>query len=289
MTLNGGDASLMIVTRTIPDLRGALRAPAAPVGLVPTMGYLHEGHLSLVEAARAECPTVIVSIFVNPTQFGPNEDFADYPRDEERDLELLRQAGAHIAFLPSVEQIYPPGDSTRVRVGGLTEVLEGERRPGHFEGVATVVARLFLLVQPDRAYFGEKDAQQLAVLRRMAADMHFPLEVIGCPTVREPDGLARSSRNIYLTPEERAQAPALHAGLQAAAAAFGNGERDASVLRALVREHVAAQPLAEIDYISLADSVTLAEIEGAIEAPALLSLAVRFGAARLIDNVTLRA
>ena len=279
----------MIVARTIADLHAALRAPAAPVGLVPTMGYLHEGHLSLVEAARAECPTVIVSVFVNPTQFGPNEDFEDYPRDEERDLELLADAGAHVAFVPSAEEIYPAGDSTRVRVGGLTEVLEGERRPGHFEGVATVVSRLYLIVAPDRAYFGEKDAQQLAVLRRMTADMQFPIEVVGCPTVREPDGLALSSRNIYLTPEERAQAPALHAGLLAAVEAFENGVRDASALRAVVRDRIAAQPLAEIDYVSLADSETLAELEGLIKPPALLSLAVRFGAARLIDNVTLRA
>ena len=278
---------MLIVARSIAELRTALRAPAAPVGLVPTMGFLHEGHLSLVEAAKAQCPTVVVSIFVNPTQFGPNEDFEDYPRDEDRDLDLLGDAGADIAFMPSVEEIYPHGDSTRVRVGGLTEVLEGDRRPGHFEGVATVVARLFLIVQPDRAYFGEKDAQQLAVLRRMTADMHFPVEVVGCPTVREPDGLARSSRNIYLTPDERAQAPALHAGLRAAAAAFEDGERDASALRTLVRNRIAAEPLAEIDYISLADSETLAEIEGAVEPPALLSLAVRFGAARLIDNVTL--
>ncbi|MYB41119.1 MAG: pantoate--beta-alanine ligase [Chloroflexi bacterium] len=279
----------MTVARTLADLRMALRSPAAPVGLVPTMGYLHRGHISLVEAARAECPTVVVSLFVNPTQFGPNEDFEDYPRDEDRDLDLLGDAGADIAFIPSVEEIYPAGDSTRVRVGGLTEVLEGERRPGHFEGVATVVARLFLMVAPDRAYFGEKDAQQLAVLKRMTADMQFPIEVVGCPTVREPDGLALSSRNIYLTPEERAQAPALHAGLQAAVAAFENGVRDASALRAVVRDQLAAQPLAEIDYVSLADSETLMELEGLIKPPALLSLAVRFGAARLIDNVTLRA
>ena len=280
---------MLTVARTIADLRMALRSPAAPVGLVPTMGYLHRGHISLVEAARAECPTVVVSLFVNPTQFGPNEDFEDYPRDEDRDLDLLGDAGADIAFIPSVEEIYPAGDSTRVRVGGLTEVLEGERRPGHFEGVATVVARLFLMVAPDRAYFGEKDAQQLAVLKRMTADMQFPIEVVSCPTVREPDGLALSSRNIYLTPEERAQAPALHAGLQAAVAAFENGVRDASALRSVVRDQLAAQPLAEIDYVSLADSETLAELEGLIKPPALLSLAVRFGAARLIDNVTLRA
>ncbi len=280
---------MLIVARTIAELRMALRAPAAPLGLVPTMGYLHEGHLSLVEAAKAQCPTVVVSLFVNPTQFGPNEDFEDYPRDEDRDLDLLGDAGADIAFIPSVEEIYPAGDSTRVRVGGLTEVLEGDRRPGHFEGVATVVARLFLMVQPDRAYFGEKDAQQLAVLKRMTADMQFPIEVVGCPTVREPDGLALSSRNIYLTPEERAQAPALQAGLQAAVAAFEDGVRDASALRSRVRDLIAAQPLAEIDYISLADSETLAELEGLIKPPALLSLAVRFGTARLIDNVTLRA
>ena len=279
----------MIVARGVADLRGALRAPAAPVGLVPTMGYLHEGHLSLVEAARRDCPTVVVSIFVNPAQFGPGEDFAEYPRDEERDLELLERAGVDVAFAPDDAEIYPPGDSTRIRVGGVAEVLEGERRPGHFEGVATVVGKLFLIVQPDRAYFGEKDAQQLAVLRRMTEDLRFPVAIVGCPIVREPDGLARSSRNVYLAPEERAQATALHAGLRDAAGAFADGERDAGTLRALVRERIAAAPLAEIDYVSLADPATLAELEGAFEPPALLSLAVRFGAARLIDNVTLRA
>ena len=277
----------MIIARTIADLREALRAPAAPVGLVPTMGFLHEGHLSLVEAARRDCPTIVASIFVNPTQFGPNEDLEDYPRDEERDLDLLERAGAHVAFVPTVEEIYPPGDSTRVRVGGLAEVLEGDRRPGHFEGVATVVAKLFLLVQPDRAYFGEKDAQQLAVLRRMTEDLRFQIDIVGCPIVREPDGLARSSRNIYLTPEERVQAPALHAGLEAAASAFADGVRDADKLRAVVRARIDAEPLAEIDYVSLADAETLEELDGLCMPPALLSLAVRFGAARLIDNVTL--
>ena len=278
----------MIIARTIADLRDALRAPAAPVGLVPTMGFLHEGHLSLVEAARQHCPTIVVSIFVNPTQFGPNEDLEDYPRDEERDLELLERAGAHVAFVPSVEEIYPPGDSTRISVGGITELLEGDRRPGHFEGVATVVGKLFLLVQPDRAYFGEKDAQQLAVLRRMTEDLRFHIDIVGCPTVREPDGLARSSRNIYLTQKERAQAPALHAGLEAAAGAFADGVRDAETLRAIVRTRIEAEPLAEIDYVSLADAETLEELDGLFAPPALLSLAVRFGAARLIDNETLR-
>jgi pantoate--beta-alanine ligase len=278
----------MLVAHTVAELRAGRGGAPAPVGFVPTMGYLHEGHLALVEAARRDCATVAASIFVNPTQFGPNEDFERYPRDEARDLELLEAAGADLVLLPPVEEIYPPGDSTRVRVDGITDVLEGARRPGHFEGVTTVVAKLFGIVQPDRAYFGEKDGQQLRVIRRMTQDLLLPIEIVACPTVRESDGLARSSRNVYLTAEERAQAPALHAGLAAAAEAFAAGERDADRLRALVREHIEAQPLAEIDYVSLADSETLEELAGAVERAALLSLAVRFSGARLIDNVTLR-
>ena len=277
----------MFVARTVAELRAARRYARAPVGFVPTMGYLHEGHISLVQAAREECATVVASIFVNPTQFGPNEDFERYPRDEPRDLALLEGAGVDLVLLPGVEDIYPRGDATRVHVSRLTEVLEGARRPGHFDGVTTVVARLFNIVQPDRAYFGRKDAQQLAVIRRMARDLHFAVEVVGCPTVREADGLAFSSRNVYLGAEERAQAVALSRGLRAAEAAFASGERDAERLRSLARAPIEAAPLAQIDYVSLADADTLEELARQVERPALLSMAVRFGTTRLIDNTTL--
>ena len=277
----------MIVERTIAEFRAARAGVPAPLGLVPTMGYLHEGHIALVDAARAECATVAASIFVNPTQFGPNEDFERYPRAEDRDLELLEAAGTDLVLMPPVEEVYPPGDATRVRVGGITEGQEGARRPGHFEGVATVVAKLFGMVQPDRAYFGEKDGQQLRVIRRMTRDLLLPIEIVACPTVREPDGLALSSRNVYLSAAERTQALSLSAGLRAASDAFNGGERDAGRLRAMVRERIESQPLADISYVSLADSETLDELEGAVERAAMLSLAVRFTGATLIDNVTL--
>lgn len=277
----------MIVARTVAEFRAAREGVAAPLGFVPTMGYLHEGHLALVHAARAECATVAASIFVNPTQFGPNEDFERYPRDEERDLALLEAAGTDLVLLPPVQEMYPPGDATRVRVDGITEGQEGARRPGHFEGVTTVVAKLFGMVQPDRAYFGEKDGQQLRVIRRMTRDLLLPIEIVACPTVREPDGLALSSRNVYLSADERAQALSLSAGLRAASEAFDAGERDAGRLRALVRERIEAQPLAEISYVSLADSETLDELEGAVGRTAMLSVAVAFSGATLIDNVVL--
>ena len=277
----------MIVARTVAEFRAVRAGVPAPLGLVPTMGYLHEGHIALVDAARAECATVAASIFVNPTQFGPNEDFERYPRDEDRDLELLEAAGTDLVLLPPVEEVYPPGDATRVRVGGITEGQEGARRPGHFEGVATVVAKLFGMVQPDRAYFGEKDGQQLRVIRRMTRDLLLPIEIVACPTVREPDGLALSSRNVYLSAEERTQALSLSAGLRAASDAFNGGERDAGRLRAMVRERIESQPLADISYVSLADSETLDELEGAVERAAMLSIAVRFLGATLIDNATL--
>lgn len=251
------------------------------------MGYLHQGHMSLVTRARDECGSVVASIFVNPTQFGPNEDFTRYPRDEARDLELLEAHGTDLVFIPEVEEMYPPGDSTRVSVGDLTDVLEGARRPGHFTGVATVVAKLFAAVQPDRAYFGQKDAQQLAVVKRMTRDLLLPIEVIGCPIIREPDGLACSSRNVYLSPEQRAQAVSLSQGLEAARAAFEDGVRDPEALRNAVRRVVEAQPLAAIDYISLADAETLQELDGPVRAPALLSLVVGFGPTHLLDNTVL--
>ncbi|MEE8337423.1 MAG: pantoate--beta-alanine ligase [Dehalococcoidia bacterium] len=277
----------MQVVRTVAALRALRGQASSPVGLVPTMGALHDGHLSLVKRAREQCATVIASLFVNPAQFGPNEDFDRYPRDEARDLALFEQAGADAVFMPSVEEMYPPGDATVVTLTGISERLEGSHRPGHFDGVATVVTRLFNQVQPDRAYFGQKDAQQLLVIRTLTRDLHLPVEIVGCPTVREADGLALSSRNVYLSEQQRAQAPSLSRGLLRARDAFASGLCDAGLLRGLVREQVDAQPLAEIDYISLAHPETLDELDGAIEGPALLSLAVRFGATRLIDNVVL--
>lgn len=277
----------MRIVRTVEAIRAVRRDSPSPVGLVPTMGALHEGHLSLADRARAECATVIASLFVNPTQFGPDEDFDSYPRDEGRDCGLFEQHGVDIVFAPAVEEIYPDGATTSVRVGGITSRLEGARRPGHFDGVTTVVAKLFEIVQPDRAYFGEKDAQQFRVVRRMVRDLLMPVEVVACATVRDPDGLALSSRNVYLSDEERTQALSLYAGLSQAAAAFADGARDAEALRCAVRETIEARPLARIDYVSLADTETLDEIDGRVSGPALLSLAVRFGRTRLIDNVVL--
>ncbi|MSQ35577.1 MAG: pantoate--beta-alanine ligase [Dehalococcoidia bacterium] len=278
----------MLVLRSVDALRAARGEAAALVGFVPTMGFLHEGHLSLVTAARAECRTVVASIFVNPTQFGPGEDFERYPRDEPRDLALLEAAGVDLVLVPPVEELYPPGDATRVTVPALSSMLEGARRPGHFDGVATVVAKLFHIVRPDLAYFGQKDAQQLTVITRMARDLLLPVTVVGCPTVREPDGLACSSRNVYLSPEQRAQAVALSAGLRAAEAAFAAGERDAEALRRAARAPIEAQPLASVDYLSLADAASLAELSGVVAGPALLSMAVAFGPTHLLDNTTLR-
>ena len=272
---------------TIAKLRAVRQAlPAGQtVGLVPTMGYLHAGHLALVAAARAANDIVAVSIFVNPAQFGPHEDFARYPRDEARDLALLQDAGVDWVFLPSVEEMYPPPYHTYVDVRGITERLEGAMRPGHFTGVATVVAKLFNLVQPTRAYFGQKDAQQVVVIRRMVQDLNFPLEIVVRPTEREPDGLALSSRNVYLDPAERQAALCLSRALQAAAAGWRAGVRDGDALRAAMTAVLAAEPRARPDYVSIADPLTLEEL--ATIAPgqgALASLAVLIGKTRLIDN-----
>ncbi|MGE3857795.1 MAG: pantoate--beta-alanine ligase [Dehalococcoidia bacterium] len=285
----------MQVARTVAEYRAlrAARLAATPagqpglLGLVPTMGYLHEGHRSLMRRARAECGTVVTTIFVNPTQFGPNEDFSRYPRDEARDFAICEAEGVDIVFAPSVEEMYPAGAETTVSVGPLSRILEGAARPGHFDGVATVVTKLWAIAQADRGYFGQKDAQQLMVLKRLAHDLRFPIEVVGCPIVREADGLALSSRNVYLSPEERTQALSLSRGLRAAEALWADGVRDADTLRRRVREEIEAEPLAAIDYVSLADQGTLQEVAGPVEAPALLSLAVRFGATRLIDNTLL--
>jgi pantoate--beta-alanine ligase len=266
----------------------AALAPSDTVGFVPTMGYLHPGHISLVEMARRENSVVAVSIFVNPTQFGPNEDFSRYPRDPERDLAMLGEAGVDWVFTPSVDEMYPKGFSTYVDVREITRRLEGEMRPGHFTGVATVVAKLFNIVRPTRAYFGQKDAQQVAVLRKMVADLAFPLEVVVAPTLRESDGLAMSSRNIYLAPDERQAALCLSRALHAASALWEKGERRGSALREAMQAVISAEPLARPDYVSVADPLTLEELDdtGAATA-ALASLAVRIGKTRLIDNLVL--
>ncbi len=276
----------MRVIDDVEQTRAYARSLRRPLGLVPTMGALHEGHLSLVRAARRDCASVAVSIFVNPTQFGPNEDFASYPRDLERDLALLRDEGVDLVFAPSVEQVYPPGFDTTVSLQRTAARLEGAHRPGHFAGVATVVAKLFIIIEPNRAYFGQKDGQQTIVVRRMTQDLNLPVEIVVLPTVREPDGLAMSSRNVYLTPEERRAAPALYRGLRRATELFEAGERDAETLRQAVRAVVAGEPLIALEYVSLAALDTLDELER-VDRPAMLSLAARLGHARLIDNVLL--
>lgn len=270
---------------TIPELRARRLELAGPVGLAPTMGYLHEGHLSLVRRARRECASVVVSIFVNPAQFGPHEDLDSYPRDLERDLELLRKEAVDLVWMPTSEIVYPPGFQTWVTVGQVAQPLEGSMRPGHFRGVATVVAKLFNAVQPDLAYFGQKDAQQVAVIRQMTKDLNFNLEIVVCPIQREPDGLALSSRNVYLNPEERRSATVLWRALSAAQEAYRGGQKQAGRLREVMREVLAGEPLASAQYVSCADPETLQELEGAVEGRALLSMAVMIGKTRLIDNM----
>ncbi|HEY5520995.1 MAG TPA: pantoate--beta-alanine ligase [Candidatus Limnocylindrales bacterium] len=272
----------MIVVRTVAELREARAALPGSVGFVPTMGALHEGHASLVTAARGESASVVASVFVNPTQFGPTEDFTRYPRNESADLAMLESLGVDLAFLPSVREMYRAGATTFVDIGRLGEVLEGAARPGHFRGVATVVTKLFSIVQPDRAYFGQKDGQQSVVVRRLVRDLALPVAIVICRTVREPDGLALSSRNRYLTPEERAQAPALYRALKTAAKAATGGERSADKLRSLMLDALALATLGKPDYVSIADAETLEELS-VLDRPALASLAVRFPSARLID------
>ncbi len=259
---------------------------AEPVGFVPTMGYLHQGHLSLVRRARGENQSVIVSIFVNPTQFGPQEDFSSYPRDTEHDLTLLEKERVDIVFMPSAEEIYPPQFDSWVVVDKLTQQLEGASRPGHFRGVSTVCAKLFNIVQPARAYFGQKDAQQLAVIKKMVSDLCMNLEIVTLPTVREPDGLAISSRNIYLNPGERQAATVLYRALALALQLYAQGETDAERLRQKMIALLQKEPLAEIDYVSIADTETLDELD-IVKPQALVSLAVKIGGIRLIDNIVL--
>jgi len=283
----------MRVFRTAAEYAGEFLAEArrsgASIGFVPTMGYLHAGHLSLVERSRRENDRTVVSIFVNPLQFGPNEDYERYPRDEARDLALLREAGADAVFAPPVAEMYPDGTPllTKVTVAGVTERMCGRSRPGHFDGVATVVAKLFHIIAPDRAYFGLKDAQQVAVIERMARDLHFPVKIVPCPTKREPDGLAMSSRNVYLSPEERRQAPVLYRSLaridEWLAAEPG---LTAEELKMKIAENVREAPDARIDYVEVLTYPDLVPIDGPVAAAPrwIAALAVRFGATRLIDN-----
>ena len=276
----------MKVVEKINDMRRLRQQLAEPIGLVPTMGYLHEGHLALVKQARAENPSVVVSIFVNPTQFGPQEDFKQYPRDTQRDLALLEKEKTDIVFMPSVTEMYPTQFNSWVEVGNVTEQLEGASRPGHFRGVTTVVAKLFNIVQPTRAYFGQKDAQQAIVIKKMVADLNMNLEIVTVPTVREPDGLAMSSRNAYLNPQQRQAALVLYQALSLAQQLWSQGEKDAERIRQEMLALIKKQPLADIDYVSIADTETLDELDTVIP-PALVSLAVRIGKTRLIDNVVL--
>jgi pantoate--beta-alanine ligase len=273
----------MMIVSSLDELRAARLLLDGRLGLVPTMGYLHEGHLSLARRAREECDRVAASIFVNPTQFGPTEDLSKYPRDLDRDLSLLEAAGVDLVWTPDNETMYPPDFSTWVEVEGLTRPLEGAARPGHFRGVTTVVAKLFNAVQPQAAYFGQKDAQQAAVVRKMTRDLNFPVEIVVCPTVREADGLAMSSRNSYLSPEERKSAVVLFRALTAAREAFERGERDAESLRKVMSETLASEPRARTQYVSCADYDTLEEL-ATVTGKALLSMAVFIGKTRLIDN-----
>ncbi|MBP7275046.1 MAG: pantoate--beta-alanine ligase [Kiritimatiellae bacterium] len=279
----------MRIIRSVSEMAETARADRSAgvrIGLVPTMGYLHDGHLALVAALRPRVDRLVVSIFVNPTQFGPSEDFSRYPRDLERDEELCRTAGVDAIFHPSAADMYAPDASIRIEESALSTRLCGASRPGHFSGVCTVVAKLFHIVQPQIAAFGEKDAQQLRVIRRMTRDLNMPVEILPVPTVREPDGLAMSSRNILLTAEARAQAVCLKRALDAAARRCAEGERGVAELRKAMAEEVARSPLARIDYIEILDDETLTGIE-LLERPALAALAVRFGTTRLIDNIIL--
>ncbi len=278
----------MKVVTTLAELWSARDGLSEPVGLVPTMGYLHEGHLSLVRQARKECANVVVSIFVNPTQFGPGEDLDAYPRDIPRDLRLLEDEGVDLIWTPTPNVMYTSGFQTWVTVEKLSKPLEGKHRPSHFRGVTTVVAKLFTGVQPQKAYFGQKDAQQAAVIHQMVRDLNFPIEVVVCPIVREPDGLAMSSRNKYLNPAERKAATVLYRSLSEAEKAFKSGERDAGVLCQVISETINHEPLARLQYVSCADPDTLEELQGPVRR-ALLSMAVFVGETRLIDNILIES
>jgi len=276
----------MKVIKIISEMKSFRKALPEPVGLVPTMGYLHEGHISLVRQAKKDNASVVVSVFVNPTQFSPGEDFETYPRDLEGDVELLEEEGVDAVFAPEADEMYPANFSSRVEVTGITQKLEGNCRPGHFRGVTTVVNKLFNIVRPDRAYFGQKDAQQAVIIKKMVADLNMNLEVITCPIVREMDGLALSSRNIYLNPRERQASTVLYRSLMLAQNLYAQGERDAEIIRKEIVRLIKTEELARIDYVSIADPATLDEL-GEITGKALVSMAVKFGKTRLIDNVVL--
>ena len=276
----------MRVVRTVLEMRDVRRGLPGRVGLVPTMGALHAGHTALLSRARAECKTVIASLFVNPTQFGPTEDYASYPRNRERDLGIFEEHGTDVLFEPGVEDMYPAGESIRIDPGPIGKVLEGAHRPGHFEGVATVVAKLFNIINPDAAYFGRKDAQQLAVIRRLATDLCLGVEIVPVDTVRDSDGLALSSRNVNLSTDDRKAATALFRALTAAEIAWVSGARAGNVLRASMLEVLQSEPRVEVDYVSAADPETFAELDE-VDGPAILSLAARVGGTRLIDNISL--
>jgi pantoate--beta-alanine ligase len=281
----------MLTARTAADLRhtvDAWRSAGERIGFVPTMGALHPGHLSLVRLARAQATKVVASVFVNPTQFGPNDDFGRYPRQPEKDAAMLEEAGCDLLFLPAVETLYPPGHATFVEPAGAAEGLEGACRPGHFRGVATVVTALFNLVRADVAVFGEKDAQQLAVIRQLVRDLHLPVEIVPGPTIREADGLAMSSRNAYLSPEERQAATVLHRALGAAEAAISQGERSGDAVRARMREILNTEPLARVEYAEVVDADSFRPAE-TLKGRLVLPLAVRIGGTRLIDNIRLFA
>jgi pantoate--beta-alanine ligase len=277
----GGHATRVVRTRD--EVREALASAPRPVGLVPTMGWLHDGHRSLMRRSRADDATTVVSLFVNPRQFSSSEDLARYPRNEARDLAICREEGVDIVFAPPVEEVYPPGFDTTVSVGAIARPLEGAARPGHFEGVATVVAILFGLVGADRAYFGQKDIQQVMVIDRMTRDLAIATHVVPCPTVREPDGLALSSRNVRLTAEQRAAAPVLRRALLAGREARAGGETSGPAIRAAMRRVLATEPLAVPEYVSCADAQTLLELDR-VEGAAILAVAALFGTVRLIDN-----
>lgn len=263
------------------------RKQGLSIGLVPTMGYLHDGHRSLIEKARNENDRVVVSIFVNPIQFGPNEDFEKYPRDITRDRKVCSGAGADLVFVPEAAEMYPERNLAYADIENLGDRLCGSRRPGHFRGVCTVVAKLFNIIMPDRAYFGQKDAQQLAIIRRMAQDLNFQTEIVPCPIIREPDGLAMSSRNSYLTCEERAAAPVIQKSLRIAGEALLKGERNAEKIKNLITEIISGEPLARIDYVDAADAFTLEPVES-IQGAVLVAVAVYIGRTRLIDNITFK-
>jgi pantoate--beta-alanine ligase len=279
----------MKICATIPEARAACRDARANrkrLGLVPTMGALHEGHLSLVRAAKAQCDAVAVSIFVNPTQFGPTEDLSKYPRQFDHDCRLLEKEGVEILFAPPVEEIYPGGEVTWVLVEGLSEKLDGRSRPGHFRGVTTIVSKLFHILEPEAAFFGQKDAAQLAVIRRMVQDLNFPVEIVACPIVREPDGLAMSSRNAYLNREERGRALVLQRSLQHAQQEFQTGERIAVKLIYAAKEVFAREPKVALDYFEIVDPDTLDSVER-ISQKTLVAVAAYVGSTRLIDNIVL--